>query len=268
MISCLTVTLPTLTRIEMLKRSISAYRSQSYADCELVIVMNSERGTPEACEKLHRLVSEFKDPSIRVIDVLEQCSMGKLRNISVSEARGEVICQWDDDDIFHPNRIQEQYALLQSTNSDANILSEVLLFQSHTRTLFYTNWEQTPFKGFTGSLMCIKDRMPFYPDHGENSRFTEDSYLAKILLDAGRMQILRNKAHLFAYVFHGGNTWSDDFFEMLKNKLAISKGLLERKKDLLLEQMPFLNFGSEPVSIEASNGKAFIYHPKSGTIVS
>ncbi|APB98226.1 hypothetical protein A4F89_02170 [Polynucleobacter asymbioticus] len=263
MISCLTVTMPILERFEMLKRSIAAYQSQSFKDRELIVVMNSERGNLEVCKKLHQFVSELNDPTIRVIDVLEHCTMGKLRNISVSEARGEVICQWDDDDIFHPERLREQYANLQSTDSDANILAETLLFQSQSRNLFYINWSQTPFRGFTGSLMSKKDALPRYPEHGENSTLVEDSYVAKIMLDSGRMQTLKNKAFLFAYVVHGGNTWSGDFFEMLKNTLAISKGLLERKKELLLDEMQLLNFGSEPVFVEGSNGGAFIYQSSS-----
>ncbi len=245
----------------MLKRSVSAYQSQSFKDRELVIVVNADRGSTEACKELHHLIDGLNDHSIRLIDVIEPCSLGALRNITLSEARGEVICQWDDDDIFHPERVQEQYSLLQSTDSDANILAEILFFQSQSRALFYTNWGQTPFKGFTGSLMCKRNAIPTYPEHGENSRFAEDSYVAKILLDSGRMQILKNKAYLYAYVFHGGNTWSSDHFEMIKNDLAISKGLLERKKELLLDQMLFLDFGSEPLSIEGSNGSAFIYQP-------
>lgn len=262
MISCLTVTLPTLARIQMLKRSICSYESQTYDDKELVVVVNSEKGSPEDCNELHQMVSSFNNPSIRVIDVQEQSSMGRLRNISVSEARGDIVCQWDDDDIFHQRRLAEQYAFLKASDADANILSEVLLFQNSTRTLYYTNWSQTDFKGFTGSLMCKKKSIPQYPDQGANSRFTEDSYVAKLLLDAGRMQTLKDKAFLLAYVFHGGNTWSEDFFEMLKNTLVISKGLLQRKKGILLEEMPFLNFGSQLVSVEASNGEGFLYQPK------
>ena len=265
MISCLTVTLPILERFEMLKRSIAAYQSQSFKDRELVVVMNSERGEPEIRKKLHQLINDLNDPTIRVIDVLEQCSMGKLRNISVSAARGDIVCQWDDDDIFHPDRLKEQYALLLSTDSDANILAEVLLLQSRSRTLFYTNWSGTPFGGFTGSLMCKKDAIPSYPETGENSMFVEDSYIAKIMIDAGRMQTLKNKAYLHVYVVHGGNTWPGDFFEMIKNNLAISKGLLERKKAQLLHEMQFLDFGLESLSVEGSNGSSFNYQSKSAS---
>ena len=266
MISCLMVTLPTPNRIEMLKRSIRAYQAQSMRDRELVVVMNSGRATKKCCRQLSDLISTINDPSIHLIDIQGDRSLGELRNISVSQARGRTICQWDDDDISHPKRLSEQYQQLQSTDSNANILSEILLFFNNPRSIFYTNWKNTPYRGFTGSLMCRTDFIPAYPQSGDYSMLGEDSYVAQILIASGRMQLLEDKAYLFTYFAHGENSWSQEFFENIHNTLTISAGLLERKKNIILEQLQFLELGLDPILFKSSTGDVFTYLPKNQAI--
>ncbi len=254
--------MPNPDRVRMIKRSISAYQSQSLRGSELVIVMNSARGTKNSCHELLSLINQINDPTIRVIDIQGERSLGELRNISVAAARSSIICQWDDDDIFHPDRLRDQHAFLELTNADANILSEILLYLEPIRSIFYTNWGRTPYGGFSGSLMCKKNAIPMYPESGKNSMLGEDSYVSEILLSQGRLKPLTGKAYLLAYVVHGNNSWSSEFFEMIKNTLSISKGLLDRKKIELVNQIELLNLGSAPINFKSSNGEAFTYIPK------
>jgi glycosyltransferase involved in cell wall biosynthesis len=269
MISCLTITMPTPERFEMLKKSITSYRSQSFKDRELVVIVGSSKSskclsrevTARIADQIFEFIEQLNDPTIRAVNVDGDRTLGELRNISVSHAFGEIICQWDDDDIYHPNRLSDQLDFLQSTNSDANILSEVLMLLSKSSSIFYTNWSNTPFKGFSGSLMCKKNSMPKYPECGENSMLGEDSYIIERLLSLGRLEILRNKAYLITYVAHGENSWSPEFFEMIQSTLSISKGLLERKRQSLLIQMEFLQLGIHPLNFKSSNGDVFTYTP-------
>jgi glycosyltransferase involved in cell wall biosynthesis len=263
MISCLTVTLPISERFEMLKRSIAAYQVQTFLDRELVVVvnMNSSRGIKSCYTEIKNYIDSLNNPSIRCLDIQGQRTLGELRNISVSEACGDIICQWDDDDIFHPMRLEEQFNFLQSTGADANILAEILLFFSETRELFYTNWSNTPYGGMTGSLMCRKSSVPEYPTSSERSKLGEDSYIVKLLNKSGRIHYLKDKAYLFTYVSHSSNSWSAEFFNTIQSSLTISKGLFERKKEILFTQISALQMGSEPIVFKTANGDAYTYIP-------
>jgi len=263
MISCLTVTLPISERFEMLKRSIAAYQVQTFLDRELVVVvnMNSSRGIKSCYTEIKNYIDSLNDPSIRCLDIQGQRTLGELRNISVAQAYGDIICQWDDDDIFHPMRLEEQLNFLQSTGADANILAEILLFFDQTRELFYTNWTNTLDKGFAGSLMCKKNSVPLYPESGEQSTLGEDSYVVGQLNASGHLQHLKNKAYLMAYVSHGNNSWSAEFFNTIQSSLTISKGLFERKKEVLFTQISALQMGSEPIVFKTTNGDAYTYIP-------
>ena len=94
----------------------------------------------------------------------------------------------------------------------------------------------------------------------------EDSYVAQILIASGRMQLLEDKAYLFTYFAHGENSWSQEFFENIHNTLTISAGLLERKKNIILEQLQFLELGLDPILFKSSTGDVFTYLPKKQAI--
>jgi glycosyltransferase involved in cell wall biosynthesis len=50
----------------------------------------------------------------RIVECAEALKIGTKRNYAIREADGaEIICHWDDDDIYHPERIAQQVKLLQ-----------------------------------------------------------------------------------------------------------------------------------------------------------
>ena len=46
---------------------------------------------------------------IRVVYIGPGVSLGAARNLTVDTARGAYVCQWDDDDLYHPERLRIQY---------------------------------------------------------------------------------------------------------------------------------------------------------------
>jgi hypothetical protein len=80
-----------------------------------------------------------KDYHIHLITLAKEHNLGELRTFSVLEAKGLLLCLWDDDDIFHTDRLTEQYDYLNERGLAANILSEVLLFNVQSNNLSYTN---------------------------------------------------------------------------------------------------------------------------------
>lgn len=251
LVSCLMVTLATPARLPMLGRAIAAFPTQTHAPRELVIVVD-ETGDGGAVQ---RMVAESGSADIRIVGAPAGMTLGALRNRSVAQARGDIICQWDDDDLHHPDRIAAQLAAL--ADADACVLQEVMLFDPAAHKLRWSNWAATPAGAHPGTLIARRDRLPAYPESGPTARLGEDLAVLQELTGGGRIVRLAGAAHLYVYVGHGANSWSAAHHAMLARTLAISRGLLLRREAALRAGLaPFaLDTGTQ---VEGANGTAFI----------
>ena len=59
-------------------------------------------------------------------------TLGELRNFSVQLARYPLVCQWDDDDLYHPRRLETQFAYLKIHCADFCFLTDQLHFFEDT----------------------------------------------------------------------------------------------------------------------------------------
>lgn len=255
LVSCLMVTQPVAARLQFFKRSLAAYCSQTHGNRELVIVLDV--GLAQARSEVVRVVGELGRNDIRIIDPSGPLTLGALRNISWREARGEFVCQWDDDDLFHPQRLERQLAALRDSGSLSGCLQEVMQYFSASRRLYQTNWRATPHTAKPASLMSLKAVPICYPETGSEARFGEDSVVLSQLQRLGRFHALAGAPHLYVYVSHGHNTRADSHHRMLADKLAVSQGLLRRREAELREGLAPFDFGPGDVLVEGRNGPAF-----------
>ncbi len=98
---CLAYDLP--NRQTVLEEAVESFIRQTYPLKELVIVND----TPG-------LVIECDSPGVRVVNVEPCKTLGDKYNAGISEARGSLICSWDDDDISLPWRMSLSVELLGS----------------------------------------------------------------------------------------------------------------------------------------------------------
>src|SRR5579863_5497970 len=105
-VSCLMVTLAVPERLFYLQRSVGDYCRQTHRNKELVIVL--DLGPRETKMAIAEHIRSLQRNDIRVVDPGRKLSLGALRNIARENARGDVHCQWDDDDLHHPERVERQ----------------------------------------------------------------------------------------------------------------------------------------------------------------
>jgi glycosyltransferase involved in cell wall biosynthesis len=253
LVSCLLVTLPVAERFPMLVRSIEGFRRQTHPDRELILVLNG--GDDASGRRIRDHVAGLADPSIRIVEVPGVRPLGALRNASLAHARGDILCQWDDDDLYHPERLARQLDALGA--ADAVFLREVMQFYPHERTLSCTNWHATEVKAFPGSLMCRAATGIRYPETGSEARLGEDSVVARFLSERCRVEILGGAPHLYVYVSHGRNSWPDAHHRMLAGQLALSRGLLLRRETELRAGLAAFDLGPDDVTVHGYNGAAF-----------
>jgi glycosyltransferase involved in cell wall biosynthesis len=255
LISCLMVTLPAPHRVPGLKLSVEDFLRQSHSEKELVIVMNG--GEAATRDLIVSYVTNLQQKEVRLIQLPGLFTLGALRNISLARARGQYVCQWDDDDRHHPTRLALQLKHLRETGKRATCLEEVMQYFSHERGLYCINWRKTQARCFPGTLFSEKSVGIQYPENGETASRGEDSVVVEQLLAMNSLQMLSGAPELYLYVSHGQNTWSQDHHRFLAQKLALSKGLLLRRELQLRKGLqPFGDFLSGAV-VRGFNGIAF-----------
>lgn len=195
LVSCLMVT---RGRLFPGRFAVDCFLRQTYPNRELVIVCDGPGTEIEAhCKGLD-------DPRIRVVYAeMPQASLGALRNLSLRAAQGEWVCQWDDDDLYHPERIRLSMAVCQSMQSEALFLMRWLFWWparrrigiSHSRT-----WE--------GSMLARKECVPAYPELARG----EDTAVMKDVVQSSRVSLI-DAPWLYAYIQTGANTWGTGHFE-------------------------------------------------------
>ena len=202
LISCLCVT---HKKPDMLRRAIRCFENQSYHNKQLVIVYE------ESDQLTHEFMIQQKyDLNIKVVKINTESkkTLGELRNISVREADGSFVCQWDDDDWYNSDRLLNQMNNLLMHEKPASILSRWIVLDACAQKVFLSNiylWE--------GSILCKRALMlkiP-YPSLAKG----EDSYVIECLFKQGKLSIINNMPHLYVYIYHGNNTWDADHFKRL-----------------------------------------------------
>ncbi|WP_068078222.1 glycosyltransferase family 2 protein [Novosphingobium lentum] len=256
MISCLMVTRPTARRIALAKHSIADYCRQTHTDRELVIVVDGT-AAPDDVAALSDFVTAQGRPDIRVHLPAVTGRLGALRNLGVALAAGDVICQWDDDDRYHPQRLEAQYARLNAADHEAVYLQEVMQYFPDREALYLTNWRSTPAGGHPGTLMARRTAAIRYPEVGAEAELGEDLAVALALKARGRVGYLGGEAHLHVYVSHGENSWDPGHHAMLARELGVSIALLRRNEASIRSGLAPFAFRADSINVTGHNGIAF-----------
>ena len=178
--------------------AIDCYRRQTYPNRELVIVSARRASDVEA------FASSLGDPSIRFVQS-DDMPLGDLRNASVAAARGALLCLWDDDDLYHPRRIEVQARALIDAGADAHFLLRLFLWWPKRRLLALAGeraWENT--------MLARREALPLYPSRG----IREDTELVRALGEKHPVSF-SDAPELYCYVVHDRNICDEAHFEFL-----------------------------------------------------
>ena len=173
--------------------AIDCYQRQTWPNRELVIVCD------EPGSELPAFVAALGDPTIRYV-AAAPALLGALRNVSVEAARGTLLCQWDDDDMYHPERLQFQYGQLAARGAAAHFLSRWLMWWPEKRLFALSKrryWEGTMLARRLavgiGSYQTIPRR--------------EDTRLVGEMRHRGYRIRYTDQPLAYCYIVHGRNTF-------------------------------------------------------------
>lgn len=238
LITCVCVT---KNRFDLLKKSINCYINQTYQNKNLVILSQSNK---DCNKKIENHIKELNRSDIQFVVAPEFLSLGAMRNTSVELATGEIICQWDDDDLYHPERLITQFKILASDSRNiASVYCDFLKYFDHVKKMYWCDWSNEPkftHKFLCGSVMFKKTAFHmyrlFYPESGSQSHVEEDLNVLEKLSYKGNIAPVF-AGHQYVYVFHCKNTYDLRHHELTLDttwgKKILSKKELLEKKDLI-----------------------------------
>ena len=205
MISCLCVTRG--DRPTLLAEAIADFAAQSLPDRELLILHDR---APEIHAAIATLAEAHPSADIRVLAAPPGQSLGALRNLTLAAARGDWICQWDDDDRYHPRRLALHLAAADAQGASAAYLVDQLHWFTADARLCWDDWDSEPYplNLIQGSILARRAIMPPYPDlpRGEDTAQTHALLRAAAEQGFGICR-LRGAGWCHIYRQHGANVW-------------------------------------------------------------
>jgi glycosyltransferase involved in cell wall biosynthesis len=219
-ISCLMLT---KYGLDLFGKAVQSFSRQTYPNKELVVVF--EMSQPETFEKIDILRGVKNTKCVLVEDNLGR---GTLRNASVENATGDVVVQWDDDEVNHPLRLETQYQKMVSENAFACYLEDRLHYFYPLKQLYWECGAYSTLDGkgkqhCPGTLMIRNNAEYRYVDE----YWAEDVEIMHRVIPNEKVVTLPDHGHLYVYTFHGDNVVPLDHHKNIANRTTYSKQHIE-----------------------------------------
>jgi glycosyltransferase involved in cell wall biosynthesis len=266
-ISCplVSIIMPTYNRANFIVETIESIQNQTYTNWELIIIDDgSDDNTGE-------MVSSLKEQRIQYHYEPRCADGGKIKNLGMQRARGELFAFIDSDDIWAPTKLASQVEALQEYPQAGFCLTGGFNFRIPYEPMEFFYKKRTGIKvgnvfndyftselpGFTQALMlrkaclvkagCFKETVTF----GDSGFIVELAYHfnAVILYEP----LFYRRLHHNSYT---GSTWEKSYYEGIEmihsyiNKKMVDASLANKSLFNL-----YINFG-EDCLIRGEKGKA------------
>jgi glycosyltransferase involved in cell wall biosynthesis len=124
----ISVVIPAYNRARSIARSVRSVLRQSYPNLELIVV--DDCSTDETCA----VVESFDDPRLRLIRQPQNGGASAARHAGILAARGELIAFLDSDDVFLPEKLEDQMRFFCALPPDHVACFHIMLAYGAERT--------------------------------------------------------------------------------------------------------------------------------------
>lgn len=214
-VSCLMVS---RNRLALVKRSVESYLWQTHPHRELVVVRDPRAPSRE----IEEYIESLSRPDVVLVRPRGQPTLSALRNASLEAASGDVVCQWDDDDLGHPDRLRVQLTAMIEEGSSAVFLQDDLHHFIETGEVYWVSYREGLVPCLPGTALLRRSAVRPYLDAAAFSDRSEDT------LSLARLQcpvtLVGGLPHLYVYSFHDNNTWDEAHRRGFANRFAVDAG--------------------------------------------
>lgn len=121
------IVIPTYKRSTMLARAIRSVVNQTYKNIEVLVVDDNEPGD-EFSIAVKRLIDKLEYSQVKLVTQPKHINGAVARNAGIRAAKGEYICFLDDDDLYLPNKIEQQIEYLKQQDLSVGGVSCLKIF--------------------------------------------------------------------------------------------------------------------------------------------
>lgn len=222
LVSCLMVT---RGNPALIRSALAAFLAQTWRRKELIIVCD------QVMPALRDLLRPWAENGVTLVEVPLGLKLGDLRNIAIGHSRGEFICQWDDDDLYDPERIRVSMKVMSDGMVDAVFLTRWLIWWPSKNELVVSEsriWE--------GSMIARRSVIPVYPSLSR----AEDSAVVNWILERNSVALV-DMPTLYCYRVTGENTWDSSHFN---NFIAKATKKYSPAEQEVLFELPCFSFSN------------------------
>ena len=108
----ISIVIPCYNRCELLQRCLRNLKKQSYPNIEIIVVDDGSQDGTEA------IMRKYSDSNIRYYRYSPNRGACYGRNYGIQKAQGEYIAFQDSDDLWRPEKLEEQMRYLKKTHAD------------------------------------------------------------------------------------------------------------------------------------------------------
>jgi len=108
------IIVPTYGGGDMLRRTIDSLLAQTYSNIEIVVVDDNGVGTPNQLNTEAVLKPYAQNSTVKYICHDVNKNGAAARNTGVKASSGAYICFLDDDDIYHPTKVERQVEMMET----------------------------------------------------------------------------------------------------------------------------------------------------------
>lgn len=126
----ISVIIPTYNRRALTLRAIESVLKQTCADLECIVV--DDASTDDTAPHVRRIA----DPRVRYVRLEKNGGACAARNAGMVLAKGAYIAFQDSDDVWHPEKLEKQLALIESTGSDVVVCAMRRISEDGAETVF------------------------------------------------------------------------------------------------------------------------------------
>ncbi len=244
------VIIPTYGRFESLRCAIDSVFKQTHDVLEVVVVDDNLKGSKES-EYVRKVVDKYKE-KFKITYIKTEGKQGAVfaRNRGVASSKGEYVTFLDDDDLYYPQKVQEQLQHLIRFDLDL-VTCDGYLFDKNRGKIVRTlkargeNLKEFILKGNTLTPMIFMRKTTFEKVGGflETPKFQDHLFMLKVLSHQVKVGIV--KRPLYQQNIHSGerisnrNDTLDGFFKKhhFENKFS---HLFTKHQFILLRLRQFL----------------------------
>lgn len=237
-------------REKLLARSIRSFESQTYPYKRLVVIAD---GDPDYIRRLRFVVG----PKHQLIAVQwSGVPLGRLRNIALDSCKDDfATAQWDDDDQYHPERLDRQMSGIITCH--ASFLGDQLHYLADTNEVYWTDWSHSAKSKdqiIPGTIVAKVSDLRYPSD----DRKHEDSHLRdEILARKLPIHLVWGKGWLYLRTYHGKNTWERSHHMAGIRARAHPISVLLKQRAVLTDAVRTYEWDQPTVQIMGRDGWAF-----------